>query len=238
MVSRFLSGIFPELTTEHAPPECWIVQAIHHTESMLDTFSEAVQVIEKHGGLEALLARVKREHPTSRPHNEQYDARVRDVLTEACAFAWASMRNLGVPTFTVHEGAPDIQLNTGRWIEAKAIHNSRRDDERIRDMIGGAIVSGRGKTLGPEVFRKLESALNGALRQFDRQNGQASVVFFNLTALDMDTSRHEGDPFSMLGEWAKDKEEELRRLGKTGDVALVLCYGYNWKNPFRDPFNL
>ena len=237
MVSRFLSGTFPELTTEHAPPECWVVQAIHHTESMLDTFSEALQVVDKHGELEALRARLKREHPTSRPHNEQFDARVRDVLTEACAFAWASMRNLGAPTFTVHEGAPDIQLDTGRCVEAKAIHRSENDDKLMKRMVNGEVVSGQGRELSPALFGKFQSALEDALRKFDRQSGQDNVVFFNLAYLDMAQGSQKDAILSELSVWADREEKAQRSLGTTGGVTLVMCYGYNWKTPFREPFN-
>ena len=179
--------------------------------------------------------RVRREHPLNSPHNQQYDARVRDCLTEACAFAWASRRGIGNPKFSDEEGTPDILLDDGRWIEVKAIHHSQEEDARMKDMLCGNIVSGQVTEAGPGLYKKFESSLADAMKKFGRQrqqdNAESNLVFFNLNSLDGPTIPEKEATLGNLVEWAQGIETE-----KPG-VRLVMCYSYNWKEPLRDPFD-
>ena len=239
MLSQFLSDTFPEFATCAMPDECWVAKAIDSGHPCLNVLSEAILVVEQGNELEALKLRVRREHPVDRAHNEQYDTRVRDCLAEACAFAWASLRGLESPKFTDAEGTPDIVLDTGRWIEVKAIHNSQEDHARMEEMLKGKVASGQVTEPSLGLYGKFKSSLLDAVKKFARQdqhNGVGpNVVFFNLTNLDTPQMLIEETVLDSLNQWAERSEEVLREFG---DVKIVMCLRYDWKVPFRDPFNI
>ena len=121
MLSRFLTDTFPGLNDTAASNECWIVKAIRSERPGLNVFSEALEVVCRYGEVKSLQTKLKREHPLDREHNCQHDARIRDCLTEACAFAWVVWHGLGTPAFCDKEGTPDIFLADGRSIEANPL---------------------------------------------------------------------------------------------------------------------
>ncbi len=234
MLSQFLSDVFPELIDSPMHDQCWVAKAIKAEHPGLSILAEAIQIVEQCRGLETLKFKVKQEHPSDSNHNPQYDARVRDCLVEACAFAWAASRGLGNPIFSDCEGTPDILLNSGRWIEVKAIHHSQEDDARMKEMLEGKVVSGQVAEAGPGLYKKFESSLDDAMKKFARQgqenNAEANVVFFNLNSVDVPTMPKKEETLDNLSKWAEKIETE--RAG----VKLVMCFSYNWKEPFRDPF--
>ena len=175
-----------------------------------------------------------------RDHDPQHDARVRDCLTEACAFAWVVWSGLGTPAFCDEEGCPDIHLPEGRWIEVKAIHRSLKDEERMRRMLAGEEDSGTVKEPAPGLYGKFHSSLIDAVKKFERQGrnetSKHNVVFFNLTTLDVPQIPLTDHVLDSIAEWAEEAEKAIQENTTLGDVTLVMCHSYNWKSPFRDPF--
>ena len=240
MLSRFLSDTFPTLTEAPDSDPCWVAKVISLRDEGLFALSDALEVVEIGGEINSFRTRLKREHPLDKIHDEQYDWRVKDCLTEACAFAWATQRDLEPLTFSDTEGTPDIRLSDGRWVEVKAIHPSQEEDERMKRMLAGGIDSGQVALPGSGLYRKFEAALEDTVKKFKRQNQQASnpnIVFFNLTGLDTPPSFRKDSALASLKEWA-DSVEHHRKDDKAADVKLVMCYKYEWKAPFRDPFEV
>ena len=167
-IARFLEEAFPSVARDPAP-DCWVSKAMRSGRPEFSILSSAIDAVERHGQLGRLNDKVKLQHPSDKPHQSQYDARVRDALTEACAFAWADLRGLGPPIFSDAEGAPDVQLDTGFWVEAKAIHSSDEDAERIEEMLEGREAAGGNvRPTGPGLFNKLDSAFDDAAKKFSR----------------------------------------------------------------------
>ena len=234
MLSRFLSGVFPELSNQPSHTQCWIVKAIQSDDPRLNILSQAIQVVEQRHELGTLRLKVKREHPSDSNHNPEHDARVRDCLVEACAFAWADLRGLGVAKLSDDTGTPDILLNDGRWIEVKSIHHSQEDVARLKTMREGNVDSGYVTAAAPGLYHKFQSALEDAMKKFDRQgqenNAEVNVVFFNLNSVDISVISKTKETLDNLIKWAEEIESARP------DVRLVMCCSYNWKDPFRDPF--
>ena len=239
MLSRFLTDTFPSLNDATASDECWIVKAIRNEHPELNVLSEALETVCGDGEAKSLQTKLKREHPLDRDHDPQHDARVRDCLTEACAFAWVVQHGLGTPAFCDEEGTPDILLHDGRWIEVKAIHRSLEDEERMRRMLAGEVDSGTVREPAPGLYGKFCSSLTDAVTKFERQGQNATsrhnVVFFNLTTLDVPQMLLTDHVLDSLTEWAGEAEKAIRDNKTLGDVKLVMCHSYNWKAPFRDP---
>ena len=242
MLSQFLSGTFPELIDPLTSDQCWVATAIRNQDPGLVLLSEAIEVVDTYGEVNSFRSRLKREHPSNREHNLQYDARVRDCLTEACAFAWVALRELGTPAFSDTEGTPDICLDDDRWVEVKGIHVSQEEDARMKHMLAGEVDSGQVTLPGPGLYRKFTHALMDAIMKFDRQPQQkatdSNFVFFNLTSLDTPQMLKKDSVLADLGNWADEMENCIRANREFGIVKLVMCYGYNWKAPFRDPLKV
>ncbi len=229
MLSQFLAGVFPELA-ENDAFECWVTKAIQSQHPGLNVISEAIQIVERHDQSNVLARKLRREHPTDKGHNPQFDGRVRDCLTEACALAWADLRGLSAPAFCEAGGSPDILTGSGRWIEAKAIHASEEDTARTEQMLQGAIDSGHVTQPSPGFYNKFDSAFQDSQKKFQRNGSRDNVVFFNLAILDIPQIPMKGDVVNDLSDWAESKEV------MNPDTRIVICYGYNWRNPCRDPF--
>ena len=238
MLSRLLNSVFPGTADSAAAEGCWVARAINSQHKELDVFSDALAEVEKWEELQSLRAKVQREHPLDRDHDPQYDRAVRDILTEACAFAWASSRNLGPLKLWDAEGAPDIFLGTGNWIEVKAIHSSDEEAERTQRMLSGEIVSGQVTEPGPGLYRKFRDSLMDAIKKFSRQNTQEAsgpnIVFFNLTGLDTPSMVIKEAVMESLRRWASESEREIEEGEESMDVKLVLCFRYQWQSPFRE----
>ena len=241
MLFKVLNDVFPGITNISAAEECWIAQAIWRQPPQFDVFSEALEEVERWGELLPFETRLKREHPLDRPHNPQYDARARDILTEACAFAWASYRRLGIPRFSDCEGTPDIHLDTGTWIEVKAVHHSQEEDERVKRMLAGEVDAGQVTLPNQALYRKFSDSLKDAVQKFTRQGNQEAsglnVVFFNLTGLDTPQMPKTEAALDSLKGWAEGCEKTLRQADLFPEVKVVICHSYRWKEPFRDPFD-
>ena len=229
MLSQFLVWVFPELSGD-VHHECWVAKAIQSQHTGLNVLSDAIRVVEKHDQSNVLACKLRREHPTGKAHNTEFDGRVRDCLTEACALAWADLRNLGVPEFCSAEGAPDLVTSNGCWIEAKAIHASQKDEILTEQMLQGAVASGHVTKPHPGLYDKFQNAFQDSLKKFKRQDSHDNVVFFNLTILDVPQIPIKDEVFANLSQWA-----ELM-VDITPDTKIIVCYGYDWRNPCRDPF--
>ena len=240
MLSEFLTDTFPGLDDATSSTECWIVNAIRSERPELNVFSEALEAVSRYGETMSIRTKVSREHPLDRDHDPQHDARVRDCLTEACAFAWVVCRELGTPAFSDEEGTPDILLAEGRWIEVKTIHRSREDEERMKAMLAGDVDSGTVTKPAPGLYEKFNSSLTDAVKKFERQGHNETsthnVVFFNLTTLDVPQMPLTDQVLDSVAEWAEEAEKAIQEDKALGDVKLVMCHSYNWKAPFRDPF--
>ena len=241
MLSDFLSDAFPGINDTSTADECWVAKAILSQHQALDVFSEALEEVERLGELLSFETKRKREHPLDPAHNPQYDARARDILTEACAFAWASYRGLGIPRFSDCEGTPDIHLDTGIWIEVKAVHHSQEEDERMKRMLAGEVDSGQVTPPNPGLYKKFSDSLKDAVQKFTRQGNQEAsgpnIVFFNLTGLDTPQMPITETVLDYLQGWADECEKTLREAGLLPEVRVVICHSYQWKEPFRDPFD-
>ena len=207
----------------------------------MSILSEALILVERHGELDTLATKVKREHPSDGDHQEQHDERVFDCLSEACAFAWSTMRGLRGPAFCDQQGTPDIILDSGSWIEVKAIRRSEEDNDRMDRMLAGEVDNGTVRMPTQGLYRKFDSALNDALKKFRRQNPenspQPNIVFFNLTTADVPNIPNTETIKECLARWAEEQEALLQMDKGTSETRLVMCYSYNWRIPFIDPFD-
>ena len=227
-LTQFLRAVFSP-GFEGLPGHCWVSKAAKpRSQAALKPLGEAINVVECHSQLGQLSKTIRQEHPLDRQHQCQHDARVRDRLTEACAFAWADLMKLGSPRFWDESGFPDIRVDTGYCIEAKAIHGSEEDAKRTRDMNNGKVVSGPVVPPGQELFNKFEDAFTDAKKKFDRAGCQKCVVFYNFTWLDTPQNSYKDEVLSQLSNWATAKEPD----------SVVICYRYDWQKPIRDPFAL
>ena len=238
MLSSLLNRVFPGVADSAAADGCWVAKAISSQRKELDVFSEALIEVEKWEELQSLETKLQREHPLDRDHGPQYDRAVRDILTEACAFAWASSRGLGPLKFWDAEGTPDIWLETGNWIEVKAIHSSDEEAERTQRMLSGEIVSGHVEEPGSGLYKKFQDSLMDAIKKFLRQDTQEAlgpnIVFFNLTGLDTPSMVLLEVVKESLSQWADEREGAVGQVEKGMDVKLVICFGYQWQSPFRE----
>ena len=233
-LAEFLSNTFPDLINNSDSNECRVAKAIQSTHPGLSILSAAIQVVDQHYEINPFMEKVRREHPMDREHNPQYDARVWDCLTEACAFAWAASRDLGILRFCDSEGSPDILLDSGRWIEVKAIHNSGDDHERTRGMLDGEMDSGQVLMPADGFYKKICDSFADSLKKFDRQGWQEgiqNIVFFNFTSLDTSSIPNKESVNTRLRMLAEEFENICPKM------EVLMCYSYNWKSPFRDPFN-
>lgn len=235
-IAALLADAFPAISngTAQVPADCWVSGVLQkdtrdlRRQAGLQRLSDAVTVVSEQGQLPALKRRLETEHPVSRNHLREYDDRLLDCLTEACAFAWAHQRHLGSPAFSHQEGCPDIRVLPDLWIEAKAINRSQENKRATEAMIGGRAVCGAVTDPNPGLISKFESALADAKRKLNRQGSGRLVVFFNLTWLDESAWGLKSGVFAQLQDWAK-KVSEPR-------IHVVVCYLYDWQNPFHDPY--
>lgn len=194
--------------------------------------SEALAVVAEHPGqLDVVRRRIRKEHPVRKAHLREYDDGVLDVMTEVCAFAWAARNGaLGAPAFaSTGKGTPDLRLESGTWIEAKAVHPSDVDRRRTAEMLKtGAILSGNVRVPGEGFHRKFEYHYDNALAKFARQGATGGIVFFNLSGVDMDSFAAIGDVLDGLRGWADGKERQNPAVG------VVLVHNYGWSHPVRD----
>jgi len=236
-----LSEVFPAVAADSVsvPRSCWVARVLRSEGYGLDSLSEAVLVVTRHGQRDLLKKRLAGEHPIGRlrAHHPQYDRAVRDCLSEACAFAWADLRGLGVPSFTfLEKGTPDVRVDAAEqqrtsWIEVKAIHPSDEDNAQTEQMMSTG-QSSRGEVpIGPAegLISKFEYGFQNAKVKFNRSRHATPILFYNLTMVDM----------SHFLRWKFDRDEILewveRKRTEDPKVSIVICCKYDWRHPFLDP---
>ncbi len=233
-VSRFadlLAESFPSIAASPVDSSCLLSKHYHHDRPELDPISEAVEIVDTFGQRGALVRRLRLQHPSGDVHKEQFDLRALDVMTEACAFAWAAtVALLGTPSFVDQDGAPDLLCDSGWWVEAKGIHESREESELRRRMLAtGEITGGPVQGPGPGLVAKFRSAFGDAYRKFQRQGNGLLAVFFNLTSLDIAQWAMKDD---VLADLVRSIDSMTRAVPST---AVTLCYAYDWRRSWWRP---
>jgi len=227
-MAQFLAEAFPSIrpSPQRPPSGCWIANVLQRDPTQLSSLSGAVEVVTCHDQRGALTRKLQDAHPTDRPHQSQYDERLLDCLTEACAFAWADLCRLGSPSFCFKQGSPDIYIAPNCWIEAKAIHQSDFSKAQTEYMIRGGAVQGQVSCNLPGLIGKFDSDMENAQGKFQRVGADRAVVFFNLTVFDVSAMPLQDEIVDCLCKWAKVK----KRMHPATDI--VACKSYDWLHPF------
>jgi hypothetical protein len=229
-LGQLLAEVFPSLFLVPSPiPDCWISRfaRVDPSAPQIASLSAAIDVVRRQAQLAPLRARLIDEHPTKRQHQEQYDQQVINCLTEACAFAWADLCQLGRANFDYREGAPDVYVEQATWVEAKSINPSQADRALTRHMAKtGAVISGDVPSIGPGLLSKFQYSYEDARRKFARQGQGRYFVFFNLTQLDMNLWPRTQEILEMLVNWAEAQVEHDPSIG------ITMTYAYDWQHPF------
>jgi hypothetical protein len=184
--------------------------------------SDAMAMVEATGQDDYLIKRVKDAHPVDKAHDQQYDGRLRDCFTEACALAWASCAGLRNPRWVLGEGKPDLRTEDC-WIEAKTIHASDNDQALTERMLKKDVVSGSLTSPGGGLIRKFQADLEDALEKFKRVEAGRTLVFYNLEQLDLLALPFEDALRQDLYKWSRDACSQ--------GVEVVICQSYNWRSP-------
>jgi hypothetical protein len=173
------------------------------------------------------------EHPVDRAHRRDYDEQLITCLTEGCALAWADLRRLGPLCFTSQvEGAPDIQAQSGLWIEAKSIGPSKEDRQLVESMRASREPHiGTPRLPAEGLWRKFDCAVRDTQKKLDRQTQREGVLFLHLTTLDIQSLLLEDGFFALLPEWVKRKKLEAP------NIHIVVTYSYDWQTPVIDPYS-
>jgi hypothetical protein len=190
--------------------------------------SSAIEIVTSYDERDSLKKKLCEAHPLDRRHDRQHDDRLLDVLTEACAFAWAAqVARLGRPHFCFQPGAPDLQLDPEGWVEAKAVHPSEEDQRLSKRMLEERlVVSGQPMAARQGLYEKVRADFNKAGAQLAGRDGPR-IVFFNLTALDLPQRAVEEVEEAELDSVATLIQALVR---KEPDVdAAAFCHGYLWE---------
>ncbi len=225
VLAQFLARALPTAANHPGPSNCWAWKVMHNDYAELAGLSAAIEVVEKRHQLAALERRVRQEHRKCRALKSQTDfleyveedSRLLDCLTEACAFAWAYCRGLGVPRFDHRQGMPDIHIPPDLWVEAKAVHQSeasRKDWTNSFD---------ENRVLA------FKSKFKEANEQLKRAGAKRGVIFFNLTAADITHMLRREELLAQYGVVLDEMEAAYPA------ASAVLCYNYEWWHPVRDP---
>lgn len=228
-LTTFLTDAFPD--RERFPSGCWITRAITTHYSGRGS-GEAVAAVIQSGKSQDLARRLRLEHPADRPHLPEHDRGVTNALTEAEAFAWAwQVAEIGEPDFVWEEGAPDLAVKEGCWIEAKTVRTSDFDNsewERARDQARPRgelpMRSGQVRSIDARFARKLDSQLENALGKWMTQRKGSNLIVFYCINLDIDIDWDEA--WAAIGSWI----QSCRRPG----VRVVACDNHRWRQPIVD----
>ena len=146
-------------------------------------YSDVVEIVARHGGLDDLRSRLADSHPTDRPHLDEFDRQFWTVWNEAAAFAWAVEEGFPGVSFTDDNATTDVSADKGRMIEAKTIHESP-EERRIEEKMAEA--SDRGELLmrmssnmtspHPNLMKKFEDAVQDSVQKLRRQDGSELVA--------------------------------------------------------------
>lgn len=237
-LSQFLVGTFPEVAANTVASDgCWLAKVLTRP-SLLEKaplwlhLGEALGVVQARGQLDVFRLRCHQAHPDKATHDhQQFDQRLLDCMTEACAFAWADGR-LGPPTFAFDQpGHPDVLVPSGQWVEAKGIWNSDLDRSSLRRLAAAGRVEA-GVVAEPDydgLLRKFDSAFADALKKFGRCGPVAQFLFVTIIALDMEAQLDPHDSASdVLNAWAQDKR------ATNPETGVVVSYQFDWQAPFYE----
>lgn len=83
---------------------------------------------------------------------------------------------------------------------------------------------------GPGFLGKFDTAYANAQTKFARVGAGRRFVFFNLTAIDVDSIARKPEVFDEIRRWADSKERD------DPSTRIVVCFAYDWRSPIRDPF--
>jgi hypothetical protein len=199
----------------------------------LRLIARALEAVDRCGELPRLTQRFVLEHPLHRAHRRDYDEQFITCLTEGCALAWADLRHLGPLRFTSQiEGAPDIQAESGLWIEAKSIGPSKEDRQLVESMRAskGPHV-GTPRLPAEGLWRKFDYVLSDTQKKLDRQTQREGVLFLHLTTLDIQSWPLKDEFFALLPAWMERKKVEAP------NIRIVVTYSYDWQTPVIDPIS-
>jgi len=195
-------------------------------------YSDVVEIVAIHGGLDDLLSRLADSHPTDRSHLDEFDRQFWTVMNEAAAFAWAVEQGFTGVSFTDDNATTDVTVLDGPMIEAKTVDVSP-EERAIKSRMAeasdrGEIVSritGHMRSPHPNLLKKFEDGLQDALEKLARQKGGELIVYFELAGGDWPISRRQA--FEQIEVWASDA---TRRTG----ARIVVWKSDQWRNPFLD----
>ncbi len=224
-VASLLAECFLSVVEGDLPEECWILRAYRRDPEMLAPLSSAIEIVTRCGKRSSLVNKLRAAHPLDRPHDAQHDDRILDVLTEACAFAWAAdIRKLGDPRFCFDEGAPDIWVDSGWWIEAKTKHPPQNESQLRSQMLrSGAVVTAHVCSAREGLYHALCADFQDAKEKFQRQRRGKLVVFFNI--VDFGISQ-----WAIRREQFEDVVKFIHCLAaQEPEIEAVTCYAYNWR---------
>ena len=229
-LTDLLNELFPNIIS-NKQSECWIGKEKAINPSDLQMLHDAIEIVQKHEQLKKLKKRMVQEHPVNKTHKEQYDERLRDCITEACAFAWACEKKLGMPVFDYSKGAPDVHIPPDCWIEAKAIHRSDQSKMDMKKMLNGQIIcknitDDMENTNVSRLLYILQNAYDNSHKKFLRVNSTKSLVFFNIHEIGEGIPPIADDMKKDIINWAQKKRKA------TPEIELVICERYQWNNPF------
>lgn len=182
------------------PSDCDIVLNIEASDPVC---SEIVSVVTSFGERGAFISRIRRIHPTDRPHSDTFDDQLWEVMAEGTAFTWAA-RTLGKPMFTDDNGKPDLYVTPDWWIEAKRVGKSLPERQIQRRVLGAAehgkltIRTGNLMEPHPTLLKKFDDGLRDAMKKV-RPEQHHLAVFFELAGVDFGTSRRQA--FEAIENW-------------------------------------
>jgi hypothetical protein len=190
---------------------------------------EELSIVRDCGAWLTIVERLQAVHPSSRPHNRKHDRGMWDLLTEVQAFAWVRTEHRECPEFVTGTGLPDIRWGEGHWLEAKAVHRSADEEERIEAFVRSGrdmVIRTADLTPTPDgLMRKLESAYVEAAQQLRRVESRSATVWIQLRGVDFGVS-HEAVR-SDIASWSARKVHP-------GAPRIVVVWGRDWRTPFVD----
>ncbi len=221
---ELLESAFPN--RDRFPDDCSISAAI--TENQPD-LTEEINILERNGVLEDLVARLTRQHPTGVGHKSEHDDNFWRAWTEAVAFAWATeIEKLRRVTFSSDEsGLPDLEVVDGPWIEAKTIDNSPEELAILKRQAAagfGMRVFPTMSELSSNVLKKLEDQLQDSLIKSKRSTNLELIVFYSLR---IDAGTSVGRALNDIIVWA-------RTAARRTNARIVIVKRFNWKSPLID----
>ena len=221
---RVLDEAFPD--RNDLPRGCPIVEGLIENQSDL---TEEIRILDRVGGRQDLIDRLRRQHPVRRSHKVEHDRNFWRAWTEAIGLAWAvETAGYESPQFTPDEsGLPDLDLGSRRWLEAKTVDNSPEEAAILDQQAAagfGMRMFAHMSDLDQNVLRKFEDHLQNALNKSERTECDELTVFYSIS-IDGGTSQRSA--YREIEVWATEAAD---RVG----VRIVIVKNMKWQNPFVD----